>query len=185
MGKTCINKRTGRRCRNFEEAEREYQEAQSAWEENQSNKAAWDKMFLLVQAAVFNNLNKDLEHKLDREEIEGRALDITMNIMRSILNKRAQGLPWKIGKVSSAVHLPCMARYDKKLQFYDKCITFTRLESMNQPLNIENETDVFDGLDYDYAQGYGFICMRGSPEEWKPYEDDEDFYYNDEDEYGE
>ena len=161
---TCINKRTGRKCRNFDEAEREYQEAQSAWELNQNDKKAWDTMFLLINAAVFNSLNKDLEFKLPKDEIEGRSLDITMNIMRALLNKRKKGLPWKIGKVSSAIHLPCMAKYDMKLQFADKCLSESSF--IQSDITAEETVYIFDDPDYQYALGYGFTCRVGIPNDW-------------------
>lgn len=171
----CINKRTGRKCRNFEEAEKEYQIAQEAWDKNQNDKSAWDSMFLLINAAVFNSLNKDLEHKLEREEIEGRSLDITMNIMRAILNKRRKGLQWKIGKVSSAVHLPCMAKYDMKLQFADTCLP----ESAFIKNDVYNEqVYIFDNSEYRYSQGYGFYSISGIPEDWELPEEDEEEYEN-------
>lgn len=171
----CINKRSGRKCRNFEEAEKEYQTAQNAWDKNPDNKQAWDIMFTLINNAVFNCLNKDLEHKLDREEIEGRSLDITMNIMRAILNKRKKGVSWKIGKLSSAVHLPCMAKYDRKLQFADTCLleSVYTLDKSDQTQGIES---ILDNSEYRYAQGYGFSCISGIPEDWNLPEYDGDEY---------
>ena len=112
-------------------------------------------MWLLIQNAVFNNINKDLEGKLDKEEIEGRAADITISIMRSIKNKRAAGKPWMIKKVSSAVHLPCLARYDKKLQFYDKCMgqdAFTYVNEDGMETLMESE---------DSAMIDGCLCLSG------------------------
>lgn len=116
----CINKRSGRRCRNFEEAEAEYQTAQSEWEKDINNKKAWDKMWNLINAAVFNSLNKDLEYKLSREIIEERAMDITCNVMSALKNKRAKGKDWKVGKVSSLVHPFCLAKYKADWQNWDQ-----------------------------------------------------------------
>ena len=79
-------------------------------------------MFTLINLAVFNCINKKLERILEREEIEGRALDITITIMNSILQKRSKGKVWKISKVSSFVHYPCFAIYNEKLQFEDKVL---------------------------------------------------------------
>lgn len=171
----CINKRSGRKCRNFEEAEQEYQIAQAAWELDQNNKKAWDSMFILVNNAVFNSLNKDLEHKLAKEEIEGRSLDITMNIMRAILNKRKKGTPWKLGKLSSAVYLPCMAKYDKKWQFVDTCL----LESTYIPEEVETPGIESILESAEYARGYGFYCVSGIPEDWSVSDNEGDEKYED------
>lgn len=173
VSQNCINKRSGRKCRNFDEAEREYQEAQSAWELDQNNKKAWDTMFLLINAAVFNSLNKDLEFKLPKDEIEGRSLDITMNIMRALLNKRRKGQPWKIEKVSSAVHLPCMAKYDMRLQFADNCLSESWF--IQDDITTEETAYIFDDPDYQYAAGYGFTCRSGIPDDWTIINENEDY----------
>lgn len=115
------HKVSGRKKSNYEKLEKEYQEAQSHWELYE-DKPSWDKMFMLINLAVFNCINKKLEHILDREEIEGRALDVTMDILSSLLNKKKKGEKWKINKVSSFVHYPCLAIYNKQLQFEDKVL---------------------------------------------------------------
>lgn len=115
------HKISGRKKSNYEKLEREYQEAQSHWDIYE-DKPSWDKMFTLINLAVFNCINKKLERILEREEIEGRALDITITIMNSILQKRSKGKVWKISKVSSFVHYPCFAIYNEKLQFEDKVL---------------------------------------------------------------
>lgn len=115
------HKVSGRKKSNYEKLEKEYQEAQSHWEIHE-DKPSWDKMFMLINLAVFNCINKKLEHILDREEIEGRALDVTMDILSSLLNKKKKGENWKINKVSSFVYYPCLAIYNKQLQFEDKVL---------------------------------------------------------------
>ena len=89
-----INKRSGRKCQDFDEAEKEYQTAQKEWKENENNLEAWQTMFSLMNTAVFNICNKKLEGVLDKEEIEGRALDITCVIMAGIKKKRAKQEYW-------------------------------------------------------------------------------------------
>lgn len=115
------HKISGRKRSNYEKLEKEYQEAQSHWEIYQ-DKPSWDKMFNLINLAVFNCVNKKLEHILDREEVEGRSLDITITIMNSLLRKKSKGKDWKISKVSSFVHYPCFAIYGEKLKFQDKVL---------------------------------------------------------------
>ena len=94
MTQNNINKRSGRKCQDFDEAEKEYQTAQKEWKENENNLEAWQKMFSLMNTAVFNICNKKLEGVLDKEEIEGRALDITCVIMAGIKKKRAKQEDW-------------------------------------------------------------------------------------------
>ena len=115
------HKISGRKKSNYEKLEKEYQEAQSHWEIYE-DKPSWDKMFMLINLATFNCINKKLEFVLDREEIEGRALDVTMDIFSSLLNKKKKGEEWKINKVSSFVYYPCLAIYNKQLQFEDKVL---------------------------------------------------------------
>lgn len=115
------HKISGRKRSNYEKLEKEYQEAQSHWDIYE-DKPSWDKMFNLINLAVFNCVNKKLEHILDREEVEGRSLDITITIMNSLLQKKSKGKDWKISKVSSFVHYPCFAIYSEKLKFQDKVL---------------------------------------------------------------
>lgn len=96
MTQNNINKRSGRKCQDFEEAEKEYQTAQKEWKDNENNLEAWQKMFSLMNTAVFNICNKKLEGILDKEEIEGRALDITCVIMAGIKKKRAKQEDWDV-----------------------------------------------------------------------------------------
>ena len=71
-------------------------------------------------------LEQNQKHKISGRKKsnyeKGRALDITITIMNSILQKRRKGKVWKISKVSSFVHYPCFAIYNEKLKFEDKVL---------------------------------------------------------------
>lgn len=94
MEQNNINKRSGRKCQDFDEAEKAYQEAQKEWEEDENNVKAWQSMFTLMNTAIFNICNKKLELILEKEEIEGRALDITCVVMNGIKKKRKDQPKW-------------------------------------------------------------------------------------------
>lgn len=115
------NRRSGKRCADYEQLEKEYQEAQEHWSLYQDAKS-WERMWLGINLAVFNVCNMKLEGILPKDEIEDRASDITYNIIRSMLKKKKNGKPWKIEKLSSAVYLPCLALYSKALIFYDRTL---------------------------------------------------------------
>ena len=156
MEQNKINKRSGRKCQDFEKAEKDFQLAQVAWKANQNDKKAWDKMFLLIQTAVFNYMNKDLEFKLDRETIEERSLDITCNIMQSLINKRNKGLDWEIKKVSSFVGLPCMARFKESYKNWDKTLgedSFITLNEDGKEVMMEYEDSVMKNGIYYLHEG--------------------------------
>ena len=156
MEQNCINKRSGRKCQDFEKAEKDFQRAQVAWKANQNDKKAWDKMFLLIQTAVFNYMNKDLEFKLDKETIEERSLDITCNIMQSLINKRNKGLDWEIKKVSSFVGLPCMARFKESYKNWDKTLgedSFITLNEDGKEVMMEYEDSVMKNGIYYLHEG--------------------------------
>lgn len=87
---------SGRKCQDFEVAEKEYQTAQKEWKEDESNLEAWKKMFSLMNTAVFNVCNKKLEGVIDKEEIEERALDITCVVMDGIKKKRDKQKHWDL-----------------------------------------------------------------------------------------
>lgn len=114
------SKKTQKRKKDYSKEEQDFQVAQTEWEKDKNNKVAWMKMFKLVNLAVFNNVNKKLEKVLSHDEIEQRSLDVTMNIMTGIIKKRDKNENWKIKKLSSFVHLPCLAIYSEKLKFDDK-----------------------------------------------------------------
>ena len=82
-----VNKRSQRKCADYERLEAEYQEAQEHWELYQ-DRESWNRMWLGIQLAVFNVANKKLEGLLPQEEITERSTDITCNIIRSLLKKK-------------------------------------------------------------------------------------------------
>ena len=163
--KPCINKVSGRHCANYEEEEKKYQKAQSDWANDPTNKTAWDTMFILINNAVFNTLNKKLNKCLDKEELEGRALDITMDIMRAIKNKRNQGKEWKVAKVSSITHLFSLSAQKPHLVFTDRCICQSDLIRDTSDEDDETE-DIFDCLSSDYIKGQGFYSSNGIAWDW-------------------
>lgn len=153
-----INKRSGRkRKHNYEVLEQNFQTAQTEWAKNENNLKAWQDMFGLIQLAVFNCINKKIEHCLDREEIEERSLDVTVSIMTSIRKKREDGKKWQIDKVSSFVYLPCRAIFSEKLQFNDSILneeTFSQkndkgLLLLNEKENAYTENGILH-LEGDY-----------------------------------
>jgi hypothetical protein len=154
---TSVNKRSGRKCSNYEKLEKEYQEVQEHWEEY-GDKPSWDRMFILINLAVFNAVNKKLEHLLEKEEIEGRALDITMNILRALLNKKERGEEWKLGKLSSAVHLPCKALYKKELQFNDKLLGEDAFTGEDSETGVQT---IMEFADSYLEQGTGIYHLHG------------------------
>lgn len=139
LEQTETNKRSGRKRANYEKLEQEYQDVQKHWEEH-NDKKSWDRMVILINLAVFNNINKKLEYILPREEIEERALEVTMKILQALLNKKKEGKEWKINKVSSAVFLPCLYIYNEKLQFEDRILGedhFTFYDELGNPIQAE------------------------------------------------
>lgn len=155
MEQNNINKRSGRKCADYTKLEQEYQEAQRQWDENQ-DKNSWDKMWLLIQLAVFNCINKKLEHILPKEDIEERSLDVTCNIMRSLINKRNKGKKWKIEKVSSFVHLPCKYIYNEKWKFEDQILGEEAFTSLNE----DGEITMMEFED-SYVDENGFYHLHG------------------------
>lgn len=139
-----------RKRRSYDEEEKKFQEAQARWEEDINDIEAWHEMFTLINLACFNNVNKKLEKLLPRDEIEGRAMDITLKVMAGIKRKRENGADWKVRKVSSYVHLPCLSIYDKKLQFWDRVL------GQNAFINDEDNDEYSDDdFRYEYQQGHG------------------------------
>lgn len=156
MEQNCKNKRSGRKCADYNKIEEQFQEDQKHWEEFK-DKESWDKMFLAVQLAVFNCINKRLEKLLPRDEIEGRALDITCTIMQGILNKIEKGKDWKIEKLSSHVYKPCLAIYSESLKFYDQTLG-------EDAFMITNEDGDYTMMEYEDSfveKGTGIYHLRG------------------------
>ena len=152
-----INKRSGRkRNYDYELKEKEYQEAQEHWDKYQDKKS-WDAMFLDIHLCVFNTINKKLERVLDKETIEERAMDITIGIMSNIKKRRDAGKPWKIGKVSSFVYLPCLSIYHEKLKFNDKILdqsAYTYIDEMGNERIMEFEDSYMENGIYHLHGDY-------------------------------
>lgn len=129
MTQNNINKRSGRKCQDFAEAEKEYQIAQKEWKDDENNLEAWQKMFTLMNTVVFNICNKKLEFILEKEEIEGRALDITCVIMAGIKKKRKGQEKWDID-------MPKITDEVKRLSFYSKLTGKKKTELINSIIEI-------------------------------------------------
>lgn len=137
----------GRKHTDYAKKEQEYQDAQNHFEQY-NDKPSWDKMYMLINLAVFNSINKKLEHVLAREDIEGKAIDITNIIMSGLLKKKNAGKEWKIDKVSSYVHLPCLALYRKQLHFEEIVLgesSYTGKDEFGEETMIEFEDSYNDG----------------------------------------
>ena len=143
--------------RKYQKDEDEFQEAQAHFEKYQDLKS-WGVMYIKIQKACFNRLNKKLVGKAPNETIEAYSHDITINIMNCLKRKIATGRFWKIGKLSAYVYLPCLAIYDKQTQFEDKI-----LDS-----NAYTLTDT-DGREASRETEESYFC-NGILYLWKPYE---------------
>ena len=154
--KTKKHKISGRKRQDFDKAEVDFQIAQAKWALDEHDREAYDAMWFFIQTAVFNLLNKFLENKLPREDIEERSLDITCSIIKMIVKKRQKGLDWRIRKLSSAVYMPCLARFDKRLQFWDSMSYLETDEDSGEMFFQREETEVVNGI----------ICIDGELREW-------------------
>ena len=105
----------------YNEDEKAFQEAQESWERNGDLKS-WNVMYIKIQKACFNCINKKLVGKVPNLTIEDYSHDVTLNILNQISKKRAQHEFWKIAKLSAFVHLPCMSIYQKQKEFEDKIL---------------------------------------------------------------
>ena len=151
-----VNKRSQRKCADYERLEAEYQEAQEHWELYQDQES-WNRMWLGIQLAVFNAANKKLEGLLPQEEITERSTDITCNIIRSLLKKKKNGKKWKIDKLSSFAYLPCLALYSPALKHYDKLLTedkYTKTDSTGRTAVLEySDSYIEDGIYHIHRSG--------------------------------
>lgn len=146
------------RRKDYSEEEASFQKAQDSWEKNR-DKNSWEMMFSLVLLAVFNCVNKKLEGKLEKEEIEQRSLDVAMNIMEGIRKKAAAGEAWKIQKLSSFVYLPCLSVYSKKQEFEDKILPSEKyMRADSSGVESVRETANTESVD-------GIIRLKGCPKE--------------------
>lgn len=105
----------------YNEDERAFQKAQDSWERNGDLKS-WNVMYIKIQKACFNCINKKLVGKVPNTTVEDYSHDITLNILNQIAKKRARHEFWKIAKLSAFVHLPCMSIYQKQKEFEDKIL---------------------------------------------------------------
>lgn len=132
----------------YRQDEDEFQTAQEHFEKFGDLKS-WNVMYIKIQKACFNTINKKLCHKIPHEVIEAYSHDITINIMNGLKRKIADKHFWKIGRLSAFVHFPCMAIYDKQLQFEDKVLdesAFTIYRDGKETIR-ENEESYFkDGI---------------------------------------
>ena len=105
----------------YNEDEKAFQKAQESWEKNGDLKS-WNVMYIKIQKACFNCINKKLVGKVPNLTIEDYSHDVTLNILNQISKKRTRHEFWKIAKLSAFVHLPCMSIYQKQKEFEDKVL---------------------------------------------------------------
>ena len=105
----------------YNEDEKTFQKAQESWEKNGDLKS-WNVMYIKIQKACFNCINKKLVGKVPNLMIEDYSHDVTLNILNQISKKRARHEFWKIAKLSAFVHLPCMSIYQKQKEFEDRIL---------------------------------------------------------------
>lgn len=105
----------------YNEDEQVFQEAQDSWEKNGDLKS-WNVMYIKIQKACFNCINKKLVGKVPNTTVEDYSHDVTLNILNQIAKKRARHEFWKIAKLSAFVHLPCMSIYQKQKEFEDRIL---------------------------------------------------------------
>ena len=105
----------------YNEDEKAFQTAQESWDKNGDLKS-WNVMYIKIQKACFNCINKKLVGKVPNLTIEDYSHDVTLNILNQISKKRTRHEFWKIAKLSAFVHLPCMSIYQKQKEFEDKIL---------------------------------------------------------------
>ena len=105
----------------YNEDEEAFQKAQESWEKNGDLKS-WNVMYIKIQKACFNCINKKLVGKVPNLTIEDYSHDVTLNILNQISKKRTRHEFWKIAKLSAFVHLPCMSIYQKQKEFEDRIL---------------------------------------------------------------
>lgn len=125
-----------------------YQEAQEHWEQFGDLKS-WNIMYMQIQKACFNCINKKLCRKIPNEEIESYSHDVTMNILQTLSAKKMRGEFWKIARLSAFVHLPCMVIYQMQKQFEDKVLdesAYTIFEDGSEHIKEREESFLQDGI---------------------------------------
>ena len=125
--------------------EKEFQKAQEHWEKYGDVKS-WNVMYIKIQKACFNCINKKLVGKVPNSIIEDYSHDVTLNILSNISKKRQQGKFWKIAKLSAFVHMPCMSIYQKQKEFEDKILdesAYTLFDGSSEKIR-ETESSYID-----------------------------------------
>lgn len=129
----------------YNEDEEAFQKAQESWEKNGDLKS-WNVMYLKIQKACFNCINKKLVGKVPNLTIEDYSHDVTLNILNQISKKRTRHEFWKIAKLSAFVHLPCMSIYQKQKEFEDRILdesAYTLFEEDGEKIK-ETESSYID-----------------------------------------
>ena len=129
----------------YNEDEKAFQAAQESWEKNGDLKS-WNVMYIKIQKACFNCINKKLVGKVPNLTIEDYSHDVTLNILNQISKKRTRHEFWKIAKLSAFVHLPCMSIYQKQKEFEDKILdesAYTLFEEDGEKIK-ETESSYID-----------------------------------------
>lgn len=132
----------------YRKDEDEFQSAQEHFEKFGDLKS-WGLMYIKIQKACFNTINKKLCHKIPHEVIESYSHDITIRIMNGLRKKMAEKHFWKIGRLSAFVHFPCMAIYDKQWQFEDRVLdesAYTIFEDGQNKIKEREESYFKDGI---------------------------------------
>lgn len=132
----------------YSKDEERYQQAQEHWEKYGDLKS-WHVMYIQIQKACFNRINKKLCGKIPNSDIEDYSHDVTTNIMNGLMAKKLRGEFWKIAKLSAFVHLPCLVIFQKQKQFEDKVLdesAYTYYHEGEETIK-ENENSYFkDGI---------------------------------------
>lgn len=132
----------------YSKDEKEFQDAQDHWEKDGDLKS-WHIMYIKIQKACFNCINKKLVGKVPNTTVEDYSHDITLNILNQISKKRSRGEFWKIAKLSAFVHLPCMAIYQKQKEFEDKILdefAYTLFDDNGEKIRETEESYIKDGI---------------------------------------
>ena len=125
-------------------AESDFQEALQAWISNNSDRNAWNTMYLLVYDCCINICKSKARNK-HIDDLEGKALDATNYIMSFIRDRGARP-----EKLSSYCYMRCVKYLiDPAVQFYERNVVLeTDYDYYTVEGNLYNNTEG----DYDYAK---------------------------------
>ena len=132
----------------YSKDEKIFQDAQEHWEKHGDLKS-WNVMYIQIQKACFNCINKKLCRKIDNEVIESYSHDVTLNILSGLMAKKLRGEFWKIARLSAFVHMPCMAIYEKQKIFEDKILdesAYTFYEDGKETTKETENSFIRDGI---------------------------------------